>query len=89
MFPALLPLTYIPTLLSRTRQLFLSLFQPFLQSFVDSLAAGSLALTSVSSTALKLLKDKLAQEKWDKIFDRCLRGCEDKDAVGFLGTACH
>lgn len=79
MFPALLPLTYIPTLLSRTKQLFLSLFQPYLQSLVDSLAAGSNVMTDASATALSILRQKLDEERWSKIFDRCLRSCEESD----------
>jgi len=40
-----------------------------------------MALSTATSTALQLLKEKLLEEKWDKIFDRCLRGCEEKDNV--------
>ncbi|ORY31292.1 SRP54-type protein [Naematelia encephala] len=80
-FPALLPLTYVPTLLSRVKQLFLALFQPYIQSLIESLAAGSIAVTSVSSTALRILKEKLVEQKWDRIFERCLRDCEGTDTT--------
>jgi signal recognition particle receptor subunit alpha len=81
-FPALLPLAYIPTLLSRIKQLFLSLFQPYLQTLIETLTAGSIVITDASRTALKILKSKIEEERWDKIFERCLRGCEEKDSVG-------
>jgi signal recognition particle receptor subunit alpha len=61
-FPALLPLTYIPTLLDRTKELFLALFRPYLDSL----------------PSLTLLHAKMAEEKWDLIFDRCLKSCEEK-----------
>ncbi|WVR08685.1 hypothetical protein IAU60_005743 [Kwoniella sp. DSM 27419] len=75
-FPALVPLAYIPELLSRIKQLFLSLFQPYLQPLVESLSSGTLVLSSASMTALQLLKERLVEEKWDAIFDRCFRNCE-------------
>ncbi|ORX40944.1 putative signal recognition particle binding protein [Kockovaella imperatae] len=79
-FPALLPLTYIPALLHRVKQLFLSLFSPYLRSLVDSLTAGSIALTESSSQALKVIREKLAEERWEKIFDRCLKSFEGQDS---------
>jgi hypothetical protein len=74
-FPALLPLTYIPNLLSRTKALFLSLFEPYLRSLVDSLH-GTLA---ASATALQDLRERIESERWERIFERCLRDCEGKD----------
>jgi signal recognition particle receptor subunit alpha len=74
-FPALLPLTYIPELLSRTKELFVSLFQPYLQTLADSLAAGN-----VSTTALAALQNQIVVDRWERIFDRCLRDCEIKKA---------
>nr|XP_018259819.1 signal recognition particle receptor subunit alpha [Kwoniella dejecticola CBS 10117]OBR81977.1 signal recognition particle receptor subunit alpha [Kwoniella dejecticola CBS 10117] len=75
-FPALLPLTYIPELLQRTKQLFVSLFQPYLQSLIDSLAAGTLVLSSASATALGALKESIVENRWEAIFDRCLKSLE-------------
>ncbi|WVW80739.1 hypothetical protein I302_102725 [Kwoniella bestiolae CBS 10118] len=75
-FPALLPLTYIPELLQRTKQLFIALFQPYLQSLIDSLAAGTLVLSTASTTALKILEEKIDEERWSAIFDRCLKSLE-------------
>ncbi|ODO10656.1 hypothetical protein I350_01253 [Cryptococcus amylolentus CBS 6273] len=40
-FPALLPLAYIPQLLERTKALFLALFQPYIATLVESLTAGA------------------------------------------------
>jgi signal recognition particle receptor subunit alpha len=68
-FPALLPLTYIPALLKRTKELYLALFQPYLESLVASLADGSQA-------ALSRLEEQMQEAKWDQIFDRCLKSCE-------------
>ena len=75
-FPALLPLTYIPALLQRVKQLFLSLFSPYLRSLIDSLTAGSVALSEASGHALRIVREKLKEEQWDRIFDRCLKGFE-------------
>ncbi|WWC92399.1 uncharacterized protein L201_007356 [Kwoniella dendrophila CBS 6074] len=75
-FPALLPLTYIPELLQRTKQLFISLFQPYLQSLIDSLAAGTLVLSSASTTALQILKNQIEEDRWEAIFNRCLKTLE-------------
>lgn len=80
-FPALLPLTYIPTLLTRVKQLFLSLFQPYLQSLVETLSDGNVILTDASETVFRVLRRKIAEEKWDKIFERCLKSCEQRDGV--------
>ncbi|KAL7420879.1 hypothetical protein Q5752_004833 [Cryptotrichosporon argae] len=84
-FPALLPLTYIPQLLQRTKQLFLSLFQPYLDQLVDSLSSGAVAADS----ALLLLKGKIVEERWDKIFERCLRSCEGERKVGKPPVSLH
>lgn len=73
-FPALLPLTYIPTLLSRTKALFLALFEPYLKSLVDSLH-GSLG----SAAALQELRSRIDIQRWERIFERCLRDCEGKE----------
>ena len=72
-FPALLPLNYVPALLAKTKQLFLALFEPMVRSLIDSLAD-----TQHVSTALKLLQDEIQAEKWDAIFGRTLRECEGR-----------
>lgn len=71
-------MTYIPALLQRTKQLFLSLFQPYLESLIDALSdrAGVLVADSGRS-ALRILADKIAEERWDRIFERCLKTQEN------------
>lgn len=77
MFPALLPLAYIPSLLQRVKQLFLSLFQPYLESFVDALSDRTGPLADGGRSALRILGQKIVDEQWDRIFDRCLRNQEE------------
>ncbi|CAK9784003.1 P-loop containing nucleoside triphosphate hydrolase protein [Cutaneotrichosporon oleaginosum] len=75
-FPALLPLAYIPALLQRTKQLFLSLFQPYLESLVDALSDRSGPLAEGSRSALRILGQQIVDQRWDAIFDRCLKNQE-------------
>jgi signal recognition particle receptor subunit alpha len=72
-FPALLPLAYVPTLLAKIKQLFLAMFEPLVRSLVNSLAD-----TQHASTALGLLHERIQVERWDAIFDRTLRECEGR-----------
>lgn len=88
-FPALLPLTYIPAFLARIRQLFLSLFQPYIQALVASLSEGTALLQSginsiseKSQSALKILQEKIKLENWEYVLERCLRLCESKAEGG-------
>lgn len=71
-FPALLPLTYVPALLERTKALFLALFQPYVTSLIESLSSGGAS----AGSALKQLKEKIVEERWDEVWDRCFRNCE-------------
>lgn len=75
-FPSLLPLAYIPALLQRVKQLFLSLYQPYLESLIDALSNRAAVITAGSRSALSILGDKIAEERWDLIFDRCLKNAE-------------
>lgn len=82
-FPALLPLTYIPAFLERIRQLFLSLFQPYVSALVASLSAGSVALGSAAASladrgqsALRVLQAQIRTQNWEGVLLRCLRRCE-------------
>lgn len=77
-FPALLPLTYIPTLLNRTKQLFIALFQPVLETLLRQLDGSVAGIES----ALHAIKEHIVIERWDKIFERCLRNCEGGDKNG-------
>lgn len=63
-------------MLQRVKQLFLSLFEPYLQSLVDILADRGGVVVDQSRSALRVLGEKIAEERWDKIFDRCLKNFE-------------
>jgi signal recognition particle receptor subunit alpha len=69
-------LTYIPALLQRTKQLFLALFQPYLETLVDALNDRAGTITAGSISALRILGDKIANERWERIFERCLKNHE-------------
>lgn len=71
-FPALLPLAYVPALLERTKTLFLALFQPYVASLIESLSSGGAS----AGSALKQLKEKIVEERWDEVWERCFRSCE-------------
>jgi signal recognition particle receptor subunit alpha len=75
-YPALLPLTYIPALLTRAKQLFLSLFQQYLQTLAETLSATSGVMTEAATSALRVLQQRIEDERWSLIFDRCLKNCE-------------
>lgn len=69
-------MTYIPALLQRTKQLFLSLFQPYVESLVDALLDRAGPLAEGSRSALRILGQQLVDQRWDAIFDRCLKSQE-------------
>jgi signal recognition particle receptor subunit alpha len=80
-------LTYISDLLSRSKSLFLSLFQQSIQALVLSLSSTSTSQQSQQATeeanvqidqALSRLKRELVGERWEEIWERCLRGCEER-----------
>lgn len=92
-FPSLLPLTYVPTFLTRIRQLFLSLFQPYIQALITSLSSGTSLLQSSITTvsergqsALKILQDRIQIENWQGVLLRCLKNCEMKNGGKKVGT---
>lgn len=76
-YQRILQLTYIDDLLAALKTLFVKLFEPFLTTFVASLhALNSGKLPSLEATVgWNFAK---AFESWDEIFDRVLRGLEDK-----------
>ena len=39
-------------------------------------------MTELGSQALKALKEQIVKERWREIFDRCLRGCEERAEGG-------
>ncbi|VDC00875.1 unnamed protein product [Peniophora sp. CBMAI 1063] len=72
-YQRILQLTYVEDLLVSLKTLFVKLFQPFLTSFVASLHAASTTVTSVTTLNLAT-----AFEGWDAVFDKLLKGLEDK-----------
>ncbi|KAG8217317.1 signal recognition particle, alpha subunit, N-terminal-domain-containing protein [Butyriboletus roseoflavus] len=79
-YQRILQLTYVDDLLTAMRALFIKLFEPFLATFVASLHAmnnGKQALSTVRdpSTSWNFAK---AFEGWDKVFDKLLKGIEEK-----------
>lgn len=78
-YQRILQLTYVDDLLAALKTLFIKLFQPFLASFVASLHAinSGKALAGEVATQWNFAK---ALEGWDAIFDKLLRGLEDKAA---------
>jgi signal recognition particle receptor subunit alpha len=81
-YQRILQLTYVDDLLDALKALFIKLFEPFLTSFVASLHAiknGRLA-SAAARDAPKSWNFAKAFEGWDGIFDRLLKGFEDKAA---------
>ncbi|KAI0637097.1 P-loop containing nucleoside triphosphate hydrolase protein [Trametes polyzona] len=79
-YQRILQLTYVDDLLNALKTLFVKLFQPFLASFVASLhvtSTASLSSSGASPTTWNLAK---AFQGWDGVFDKLLRGLEDKAA---------
>ncbi|KAF6764995.1 signal recognition particle binding protein [Ephemerocybe angulata] len=77
-YQRILQLTYVEDLLSALKTLFIKYFEPFLAAFVASLHALNTARTAVTqATAWDFSK---ALEGWDTIFDKVLRGLEEKAA---------
>ncbi|KAI1796002.1 signal recognition particle binding protein [Ganoderma leucocontextum] len=75
-YQRILQLTYVDELLLALKTLFIKLFQPFLATFVASLHVASTASVD-ASTSWNFTK---AFEGWDAVFDKLLRGLEDKTA---------
>lgn len=69
----LLHLPYIPTLLETIKSLFITLYEPFLKSFVESLRGG------VASDAAEWDFNKLL-DGWDKVFDKVVKKAEEGEA---------
>ncbi|KAL5490226.1 hypothetical protein ACEPAI_5059 [Sanghuangporus weigelae] len=78
-YQRILQLTYVEDLLAAIKALFVKLFEPFLATFVTSLHSLNKASRSVSSLTSTWDFAK-ALEGWDKVFDKVLRGLEEKSA---------
>ena len=69
------------------KALFVKLFEPFLTTFVTSLHALSNGSTRVNS--VQTWDFSKALEGWDRVFDKVLRGIEDKASqVNYLSYLC-
>ncbi|KAI9064297.1 signal recognition particle binding protein [Trametes sanguinea] len=80
-YQRILQLTYVEDLLNALKTLFVKLFQPFLTTFVASLHVTSTAKLSSSITETSASWDfARAFDGWDAVFDKLLRGLEDKAA---------
>ena len=77
-YQRILQLTYVNDLLAALKSLFVKAFGPFLTNFVASLHA----LNSVKVTAGQVKPWNFAQafEGWDVIFDKVLKGFEERAA---------
>ncbi|KAI0781069.1 signal recognition particle binding protein [Trametes elegans] len=77
-YQRILQLTYVEDLLNALKTLFVKLFQPFLTTFVASLhVTSTVRAPSDTSASWNFAK---AFDGWDAIFDKLLRGLEDKAA---------
>ncbi|KAI0312464.1 P-loop containing nucleoside triphosphate hydrolase protein [Amylostereum chailletii] len=79
-YQRILQLTYVEDLLAALKTLFVKLFQPFLASFVASMHAAQSGVATVASDPAMWNFSK-AFEGWDTVFDKLLRGLEEKAAV--------
>ena len=78
-YQRILQLTYVDELLAALKTLFVKLFEPFLATFVASLRAISSGKVNAGEAATSWNFSKIF-EGWDKVFDKLLRGLEDKAA---------
>ena len=82
-YQRILQLTYVDELLSALKTLFIKLFQPIIATFVASLHAvnsGKVLATEAASS----FNFAAAFEGWDKVFDKLLKGFEDKAALVWI-----
>ncbi|CDO70772.1 hypothetical protein BN946_scf184798.g87 [Trametes cinnabarina] len=80
-YQRILQLTYAEDLLNALKTLFVKLFQPFLTTFVASLHVTSSAKLSASTAETSASWNfAKAFDGWDAVFDKLLRGLEDKAA---------
>ena len=75
-YQRILQLTYVEDLLTALKTLFIKYYEPFLTAFVASLHALNTARTEATSWDFGK-----ALEGWDTIFDKVLRGFEEKAAM--------
>ncbi|KAF8558467.1 P-loop containing nucleoside triphosphate hydrolase protein [Imleria badia] len=81
-YQRILQLTYVEDLLTAMKALFIKLFEPFLATFVASLHAMNNGKQAPSTTRDPSTSWNFAKafEGWDKVFDKLLKGIEEKAA---------
>ena len=79
-YQRILQLTYVEDLLNALKTLFIKLFQPFLTTFVASLHVTTTVKLSASADTHSSWNFAKAFDGWDAVFDKLLRGLEDKAA---------
>ncbi|KAH9901259.1 P-loop containing nucleoside triphosphate hydrolase protein [Cubamyces lactineus] len=79
-YQRILQLTYVEDLLNALKTLFIKLFQPFLTTFVASLHVTTTVKLSASADTHTSWNFAKAFDGWDAVFDKLLRGLEDKAA---------
>jgi signal recognition particle receptor subunit alpha len=82
-YQRILQLTYVEDLLAAMKLLFVQYFEPFVAAFITSL--HSLATKTPPSAAFSDLSKIF--EKWDMLFDKLLKGLEEKAAQVPLNLA--
>ncbi|KAL0070640.1 hypothetical protein AAF712_002483 [Marasmius tenuissimus] len=79
-YQRILQLTYVDELLTALKTLFIKLFQPIIATFVASLHAVNSGKVAAADAAASF-NFAAAFEGWDKVFDKVLKGFEDKAAL--------
>ncbi|KAH9981519.1 P-loop containing nucleoside triphosphate hydrolase protein [Lactifluus volemus] len=81
-YQRILQLTYVDDLLGALKTVFVKLFQPFLAAFVASLHAVNSSAVALSNSASDPIRWNFAKafEGWDAVFDKLLKGLENKAA---------
>ncbi|KAK7049282.1 hypothetical protein VNI00_005883 [Paramarasmius palmivorus] len=78
-YQRILQLTYVEDLLTTLKTLFVKLFQPIIATFVASLHAVNSGKAAATET-ITSFNFATAFDGWDKVFDKVLKGFEDKAA---------
>lgn len=77
-YQRILQLTYVEDLLTAMKRLFVQYFEPFVAAFMTSL--HSLAILKPSAPGSASWDFSKAFERWDMLFDKLLKGLEEKAA---------
>lgn len=75
-YQRILQLGYVEDLLEALKTVFISLYEPIVATFVASLRTAN----GAASAAVSSLDLRKALSGWDKVFDKVLKGIEDKAA---------